>query len=47
MIPRAIDLTLKGTEERLIKTGFDGYLTKPVKIRDLADELARVTSPLV
>jgi CheY-like chemotaxis protein len=34
---------LKGTKEKLIKAGFDGYLTKPVKIRDLADELARVT----
>jgi CheY-like chemotaxis protein len=35
---------LKGTEERLLKTGFDGYLTKPVKTKDLAGELARVTA---
>jgi len=34
---------LKGTEEKLIKAGFDGYLTKPLRIRDLADELERVT----
>jgi CheY-like chemotaxis protein len=34
---------LKGTEEKLLRAGFDGYLTKPVKIRDLVDELARVT----
>jgi PAS domain S-box-containing protein len=26
---------LKGTEELLLKAGFDGYLTKPVKIRDI------------
>ena len=35
---------LKGTEEKLIKAGFDGYLTKPVKIRDLANELVRLTA---
>ncbi len=34
---------LKGSEEKLLKAGFDGYLTKPVKIRDLMDELVRVT----
>jgi len=34
---------LKGTEEKLIKAGFDGYLTKPFKVKDLVDELARVT----
>jgi len=33
---------LKGTEEHLLKAGFDGYLTKPVKIRDLADALLKV-----
>lgn len=35
---------LKDTEEKLIKAGFDGYLTKPVKIKDLAGELARLTA---
>lgn len=35
---------LKGTEEKLLKSGFDGYLTKPVKTKDLADELVRVTA---
>ena len=35
---------LKGTEEKLLKAGFDGYLTKPVKTKDLADELARLTT---
>jgi len=35
---------LKGTEEKLLKTGFDGYLTKPVRTKDLTDELVRVTA---
>lgn len=35
---------LKGVEEQLKKAGFDGYLTKPLKIKDLAGELARVTA---
>jgi len=34
---------LKGTEEKLLKAGFDGYLAKPLKIKDLAHELAKVT----
>ncbi len=36
---------LKGTEEKLIKAGFDGCLKKPIKIMDLVNELARATSP--
>lgn len=35
---------LKGTEEKLIKAGFDGYLTKPVKIMDLLNKLVRLTA---
>jgi CheY-like chemotaxis protein len=35
---------LKGVEEQLKKIGFDGYLTKPLKIKDLADELTNVTT---
>ena len=35
---------LKGTEEKLLKAGFDGYLTKPVKIMDLVNELVRLTA---
>jgi CheY-like chemotaxis protein len=35
---------LKGTEEKLLKAGFDGYLTKPLKTKELVDELVRVTA---
>ena len=35
---------LKGTEEKLLKAGFDGYLTKPVRTKELADELTRLTA---
>ena len=35
---------LKGTEEMLLKAGFDGYLTKPVRTTDLTGELTRVTA---
>ena len=35
---------LKGTDEHLLQAGFDAYLTKPVRIRELADELQRVTA---
>lgn len=33
---------LKGTEDKLLQAGFDGYLTKPLKIKTLRDELLRV-----
>ena len=35
---------LKGTEEMLLKAGFDGYLTKPVRTQKLVDELVRMTA---
>ncbi len=35
---------LYGTEEKLLKSGFNGYLTKPLKTKELVDELARVTA---
>jgi CheY-like chemotaxis protein len=35
---------LKETEEMLLKEGFDGYLSKPVKTKELTDELVRVTA---
>ena len=34
---------LKGTEERLLADGFDGYLTKPFRLREIAVLLTRVT----
>jgi len=33
---------LRSDRERFLSQGFDGYLAKPFKIRDLADELERV-----
>jgi PAS domain S-box-containing protein len=33
---------LKGTEQHLLQSGFDGYLTKPVRIKVLKEELERV-----
>jgi PAS domain S-box-containing protein len=35
---------LRGDRERLLKIGFDGYLTKPLNLRALLAELHRVTS---
>ncbi|NJD39957.1 MAG: response regulator [Geobacter sp.] len=35
---------LKETEEMLLKEGFDGYLSKPVRTTDLTGELTRVTA---
>ncbi|SKA10898.1 Signal transduction histidine kinase [Trichlorobacter thiogenes] len=37
---------VKGTEERLIAEGFDGYLSKPFLARALVAEIQRVTSAL-
>ncbi len=34
---------LKGTEERLLAEGFDGYLTKPFKLHDISTLLASLT----
>ncbi len=33
---------LKGTEERLLKEGFDGYLSKPLRLQELQDVLERL-----
>ncbi len=38
---------LKGDRERCLAAGMDGYLTKPLRVRDLLDELARVVRPAV
>ncbi len=35
---------LRSDRERFLSQGFDGYLAKPFKMRDLADELERVTA---
>lgn len=35
---------LDGTEERLLRQGFDGYLSKPVLVNNLAAELKRLAS---
>ena len=34
---------LKGTQDKLLQAGFDGYLTKPLRIKALREELQRVT----
>ena len=36
---------LQGTEARLLQAGFDAYLTKPVRVKALADELQRLIPP--
>ena len=33
---------LKGTEEKLLNLGFDAYLTKPLRVNDLADLLRSI-----
>ncbi|NTV48068.1 MAG: response regulator [Geobacteraceae bacterium] len=35
---------LKGDKEKYLEIGFDGYLSKPVEVRKLVDEMKRVTS---
>jgi len=37
---------LKGDKEKYLQMGFDGYLSKPVIIKDLSDEILRVWSSL-
>ena len=34
---------LKGTQERLLSEGFDGYLTKPFRLAEIAATLQKVT----
>jgi CheY-like chemotaxis protein len=34
---------LKGAEEELLSTGFDGYLSKPVMMTALKEQLERLT----
>ena len=33
---------LKGTKERLLDTGFDGYLSKPLRLKQLAETLEKI-----
>ena len=35
---------LKGDKSRYLEAGFDGYLAKPVTVRELADEMGRVVA---
>jgi signal transduction histidine kinase len=35
---------LKGDKEKYLEIGFDGYLTKPIEVMKLVDEMKRVTS---
>ena len=35
---------LKGDKENYLEIGFDGYLSKPIEVRKLVDEMMRVTS---
>ena len=35
---------MRGDREKILSSGFDGYLSKPVDSRSLADELGRVLS---
>ena len=33
---------MQGDRERILESGFDGYLSKPINAKSLADELARL-----
>jgi len=33
---------LKGTRERLLESGFDGYLSKPLRLKQLAEALEKI-----
>ena len=33
---------LKGDEERCLRAGMDGYISKPISVQRLFDEIARV-----
>ena len=35
---------IKGDKEKYLQAGFDGYLSKPATIKDMADEMMRVVS---
>lgn len=38
-------LAMKGDRERLLAAGFDGYLEKPIDIREFPDQVRRYCRP--
>jgi CheY-like chemotaxis protein len=38
--------SMRGDKERLLKTGFDGYVSKPLYVKDLVEEMKRVLGGL-
>jgi hypothetical protein len=38
---RSVSETMKGDRERFLADGFDGFLEKPIRVRELPDQVRR------